>query len=46
MSQAISKIVTGAQPVDSWDAVLDGWYKAGGEAYIKQMNEFIARTNK
>ena len=46
MSQAISKIVTGAQPASSWDEVLDGWYKAGGEQYMKQMNEFIAKTAK
>lgn len=46
MNQAISKIVTGAQPVDSWDAVLDGWYKNGGEDYMKQMNAFIVKNQK
>jgi len=48
--QDVSKIVTGALDVDEWDRILEGWYAAGGEDYIMQMNEYIkeveARENK
>jgi len=43
ISQSISKIITGASPVSSWDQTLDGWYKAGGEEYVRQMNEQIKK---
>jgi len=46
MNQGISKIIVGASPVSEWDKILDGWYKAGGEEYVKQMNEFIKSMEK
>lgn len=41
MNVQISKIIIGDRPVDDWDEILDGWYKAGGETYIKEMQEYI-----
>lgn len=46
VNQTISKIITGQLPVSEWDKVLDGWYKAGGERYLKEVNDFIAKTAK
>lgn len=46
MDQAVAKIITGQLPVSEWDKVLDGWYKAGGERYLKEINDFIARKKK
>ncbi|PYI56424.1 hypothetical protein DLM86_05460 [Paenibacillus flagellatus] len=41
--QTTMKIILGEQPVDKFDELLTGWYKAGGEEYVKQMNEFIKK---
>lgn len=41
MDVQISKIIVGDLPVSEWDAILDGWYAAGGEEYIKQMQDHI-----
>lgn len=46
MNVQISKIIVGELPVSEWDAILDGWYKAGGETYIKQMQDNIAKYEK
>jgi len=43
MNQTISKIIAGQLPVSEWDKVLDGWYKAGGERYLKEVNDYIAK---
>ena len=37
-----SKIITGEKPVEYWDELLDGFYKAGYEEYRKDMLEYIA----
>lgn len=42
MKVQISKIIVGDLPVSDWDDILDGWYEAGGETYIKQMQDYIA----
>jgi putative aldouronate transport system substrate-binding protein len=44
--QTIMKINLGVTPVDEFDQLLDGWYKNGGEEYVKEMNEFIQKTDK
>ena len=44
MTTEISKIITGARSVDDWDEILDGWYAAGGESYIAEMQAHIAQT--
>ena len=44
MKVQISKIVVGELPVDEWDAILDGWYDAGGETYVEQMRTYIEST--
>ena len=44
MKVQISKIVVGELPVDEWDAILDGWYDAGGETYVEQMRAYIEST--
>jgi len=36
------KIIVGEEPVEHWDEVLDGWYKAGGEEYVADMQAYIA----
>lgn len=36
------KIITGEKEVSYWDELLDGWYKAGGEKYIAEMQAYIA----
>jgi len=41
MAQEVAKIITGEEPVDHWDEVLDGWYKAGGQAYIDEVLAYI-----
>lgn len=41
MAQALAQIIIGARPVSDWDNVLDGWYAAGGDKYMEQMNEYI-----
>lgn len=45
MSADISKIIIGELPVEAWDDTLAGWYAAGGEEYVQQMNEHIAAQN-
>ena len=42
MKVEIAKIITGARPVEYWDELLDGWYEAGGDEYITEMQEYIA----
>lgn len=42
---AISKIIAGDQPVDSYDDALVEWYGGGGEIYVTQMNEHIENIN-
>ncbi len=37
-----SKIITGDKPVEYWDELLDGFYKAGYEKYRTDMLEYIA----
>ena len=46
MDEGITKIVTGASPVSSYDALLDGWYKNGGDKYVKEMQDYIAKSAK
>ncbi|RAU94713.1 extracellular solute-binding protein [Paenibacillus sp. YN15] len=41
--QTMMKIVVGEATVSEFDKLLDGWYKAGGEDYVKEMNEFIKK---
>lgn len=43
--QTIMKIIMGREPVDTYDELLSGWYKAGGDDYVKQMNEYIQKIN-
>lgn len=44
LAQVRAEIILGAAPSSEWDKALDGWYKAGGEEYVKQMNDFIKKT--
>jgi putative aldouronate transport system substrate-binding protein len=37
----LSKIITGDSSADEWVPMLEGWYEAGGEEYIQEMNEYI-----
>lgn len=39
--QAEAKIISGTEPVDYWDEVVDGWYDAGGTQYIEQVLAYI-----
>lgn len=39
--QAEAKIITGAEPVDYWDEVVEGWYAAGGTQYIQEVLDYI-----
>ena len=41
MAIQISKIVVGELPVSEWDLILDGWYEAGGQTYVEQMQTYI-----
>ncbi len=43
IAQVKAKIILGSAPVSDWDKALDGWYKAGGEEYVKQMNDYIKK---
>ena len=43
MNKGIARIVVGDLPVSEYDRLLDGWYKAGGEEYIRQMNDYIKK---
>lgn len=44
LDQTRAKILLGSAPASEWDKALDGWYKAGGEEYVQQMNEYIKKT--
>lgn len=44
MAEQITKICTGALPVSEYDNVLDGWYAAGGQQYVEEMNEYIKKN--
>ncbi len=46
MDEAVTKIVTGVEPVSSYDSTLEQWYKNGGEEYVKDMNEHIKSNQK
>lgn len=46
LDTVMSKIITGDQSPDAWLPALDGWYAAGGEQYIQEMNEYIESTQK
>ena len=39
--QAEAKIITGSEPVDYWDEVVDGWYAAGGTRYVQEVLDYI-----
>ena len=41
MIQEEAKIITGEKPVDYWDEILDGWYKAGGDKYVEEIMAYI-----
>jgi putative aldouronate transport system substrate-binding protein len=43
-SQTIMKIIMNEQPVSKFDELLAGWYKAGGEDFVKQMNDYIKKV--
>jgi putative aldouronate transport system substrate-binding protein len=43
--QTIAKIIVGELPVEAYDNALKGWYEAGGEEYVQQMNEFIKNNS-
>ena len=45
-NQGVSKIIVGSAPLSDYDGLLDGWYKAGGETYMEQMNAYIASVEK
>lgn len=42
MNSKLAQIVSCQVEVSEWDNVLDGWYKAGGDQYVKEMQEYIA----
>lgn len=44
MAEKITQICAGRLPVSAYDEVLDGWYKAGGDQYVKEMNDYIAKN--
>ena len=46
MRVQISKILVGDLDVSEWDGILQGWYDAGGDKYIRQMQDHIASTQK
>lgn len=41
--QAVTKIMVGSAPVSDYDKILDGWYKAGGEDHVKELNQYIEK---
>jgi putative aldouronate transport system substrate-binding protein len=41
LNKTISKIIVGQLPVDAWDESLAEWYAAGGDQYVKEMNDHI-----
>ena len=44
METEIAKIITGARPVDDWDEILAGWYEAGGDQYVAEMQAYITES--
>lgn len=44
--ETITRIMVGDLPVDAYDQLLSNWYEKGGAAYVEQMNEYIASTEK
>jgi putative aldouronate transport system substrate-binding protein len=47
MEVQITKIIVGDLPINDWkEKILPGWYEAGGEEYIKQMQEYIESQEK
>ena len=46
MDEVVSKILIGNLDVSAYDDALNGWYKNGGEEYVKQMNDYIASFDK
>ena len=45
-SVALNDILIGNQPADTWYTVLNDWYEFGGEAYVQEMNDYIASLNE
>jgi putative aldouronate transport system substrate-binding protein len=41
--QTVMRIILGDVPVSQFDELLAGWYNAGGEEYVTEMNEFIKK---
>lgn len=41
--QTVMKIIMGSEPVTKFDELLAGWYKNGGEDYVKEMNAYIKK---
>ena len=41
MIQEEAKIITGDKPVEYWDELLDGFYKAGYDKYVEEMTAYI-----
>ena len=41
VAQAEAKIITGEEPIEYWDEVLDGWYAAGGDKYCEEVLAYI-----
>ena len=44
MAEKITNICSNKLAVSEYDKVLDGWYKAGGQQYVEEMNEYIAKN--
>lgn len=44
MAVQISKIIIGERPVDDWDEILEGWYAAGGDSYVAEMQAYITEN--
>lgn len=39
-----AKIILGGATINDFDKTLENWYKAGGEQYVKEMNDYFAKT--
>lgn len=46
MNTEIAKIITGEKAPEYYYELLDGWYKAGGDQYVAEMQAFIAASNQ
>ncbi len=46
MSETIANIILGQAPSGAYDEAIAGWYENGGEAYVKEMNDYIKANNK